>query len=85
MADLLVVDTGLCVRILAGGYVGFDAITHAYATVATGGFSNHDASFAYFDSLTIEVIAMVFMLAGGVNFPCIFCLAPTIAPWVFQG
>ena len=52
---------------LAGMSV-FDAITHAYATVATGGFSNHDASLAYFDSLTIEIIAMVFMLLGSVNF-----------------
>ncbi len=46
----------------------FDAIGHAYATVATGGFSTHDASIGYFDSASIEVIAVVFMLAGGVNF-----------------
>lgn len=46
----------------------FDAITHAYATVATGGFSTHDASLAYFNSVTIEFIAIVFMLAGSINF-----------------
>ncbi|HEC59106.1 hypothetical protein LCGC14_0670510 [marine sediment metagenome] len=46
----------------------FDAIGHAFTTVATGGFSTHDASLAYFNSPLIETIAIVFMLAGGVNF-----------------
>lgn len=46
----------------------FDALTHAYATVATGGFSTHDASIAFFDSVAVEAIAIVFMLTGGVNF-----------------
>ncbi|MBK1648233.1 TrkH family potassium uptake protein [Rhabdochromatium marinum] len=46
----------------------FDAIGHAFTTVATGGFSTHDASFSHFDSATIEVIAIVFMIIGGVNF-----------------
>jgi trk system potassium uptake protein len=44
----------------------FDGITHAFTTVSTGGFSNHDASFAYFDSAALEWIAIVAMaLAGG--------------------
>lgn len=46
----------------------FDAVGHAFATVATGGFSTHDASLGYYDSPIIESIAIVFMLAGGVNF-----------------
>ena len=46
----------------------FDAVGHAFTTVATGGFSTHDASIGYFDSQLIELIAIVFMLAGGVNF-----------------
>lgn len=52
----------------AAGMSVFDAITHAYATVATGGFSTHDASLAYFNSVTIEIIAIVFMIAGSINF-----------------
>jgi trk system potassium uptake protein TrkH len=36
--------------------------------VATGGFSTHDASIGYYNSPVIEMIAIVFMLAGGVNF-----------------
>lgn len=46
----------------------FDAVGHAFTTVATGGFSTHDASIGHFNSVSIEVIAIVFMLAGGVNF-----------------
>ncbi len=50
------------------GMTPFDAIGHAFATVAIGGFSTHDASMGYFDSTTIEMIAVVFMLLSGVNF-----------------
>jgi trk system potassium uptake protein TrkH len=50
------------------GMTLFDAVGHAFATVATGGFSTHDASIGWFDSPLIESIAIVFMLAGGVNF-----------------
>lgn len=50
------------------GMTVFDAIGHAMATVATGGFSTHDASFGYFDSVSIEVIAEVFMVLGAINF-----------------
>lgn len=46
----------------------FDAITHSFSTVATAGFSTHDASIGYFDNPLIEAIAIVFMFAGGVNF-----------------
>lgn len=50
------------------GMDAFNAIGHAFTTLATGGFSTHDASLGYYNSPTIEVIAIVFMLAGGVNF-----------------
>ncbi len=46
----------------------FDAICHAMATVATGGFSTHDASFAFFRSPPIECAAIVFMIAGALPF-----------------
>lgn len=50
------------------GMSPFDAIGHAFTTVATGGFSTHDDSLGHFNSPVIEMIAIVFMLAGGVNF-----------------
>lgn len=46
----------------------FDAIAHAMTTVATGGFSTHDASLGYFDSATIEMITVVFMLGSALPF-----------------
>lgn len=52
---------------LAGMNV-FDAICHAFSTVAIGGFSTHDASMAYFDSAAIETVAVVFMVLSGMSF-----------------
>jgi len=56
---------------LAYWYAGmgmFDALCHAFSTVAIGGFSTHDASLAWFDNQNINRIAMVFMFLAGVNF-----------------
>lgn len=50
------------------GMTPFDAIGHAFSTVAIGGFSTHDASMGYFNNTAIEMIAVVFMLLSGVNF-----------------
>ncbi|MEW8014806.1 MAG: TrkH family potassium uptake protein [Candidatus Sedimenticola endophacoides] len=52
----------------AAGMDLFDAIGHAFSTIAIGGFSTHDASMGYFDSTAIEMVAVVFMLIAGVNF-----------------
>jgi trk system potassium uptake protein TrkH len=46
----------------------FDAVGHSFSTVATAGFSTHDASIGHYDSPLIEAIAVTFMLVGAVNF-----------------
>lgn len=46
----------------------FDAIAHSFSTIAIGGFSTHDASIGYFDNQAIEMVAVVFMFLGAVNF-----------------
>ena len=46
----------------------FDAICHSFSTVAIGGFSTHDTSIGYFNSAAIEMVAIVFMFLGGINF-----------------
>ncbi len=46
----------------------FDAFAHSFSTVAIGGFSTHDASIGYFDSIAIEAIAVFFMFLAGINF-----------------
>ncbi|NNL85252.1 MAG: TrkH family potassium uptake protein [Myxococcales bacterium] len=45
----------------------FDAITHTFATVSTGGFSPHGDSIAHF-SAPVQLVMTVFMLAAGLNF-----------------
>ena len=52
----------------AAGMTWLDALIHSFTTISLGGYSSHDASFAYFNSALIETIAIVFMLAGGINF-----------------
>ena len=52
---------------LWAGMPGFDAITHSFSTVATGGMSNHDNSFADF-SPAVQWVATVFMLLGAMSF-----------------
>jgi len=50
------------------GMDSLDAMMHAFTTVALGGFSSHDSSFAYWNSPAIEVLAVAFMLAAGISF-----------------
>ena len=50
------------------GMSGFDAIAHAMTTVATAGYSTHDASFAAFGSAPLEWSASLFMVLGSVPF-----------------
>lgn len=50
----------------------FDAVNHAFATMATGGFSTKNASIAYFTSPAIHYIIIVFMFLAGVNFTLLY-------------
>lgn len=52
----------------------FDALNHAMATLATGGFSTKDASLAYFDSAYLDVVTTVFMFLAGISFTMHFRL-----------
>ena len=61
--------TVLCaVGYFLSGMSIFDAVSHSFSTVAIGGFSTHDGSIGYFNSATIETIAMIFMFLAGINF-----------------
>jgi trk system potassium uptake protein TrkH len=52
----------------AAGMSHFEAICHAFTTLATGGFSTRDASIAAFASPAVEWIVISFMTLAGVNF-----------------
>ena len=66
---VFILITALCAvcYLLAGMPFG-DAVIHSMTTVATGGFSTKDASISFFNSDTIEMIAIVFMLMGSIPF-----------------
>lgn len=66
---LIVLET---VALLILGMSFFDAITHSFATVATGGFSPRNTSIAFFNSPAIEMVIMVFMVLSGIHFALIF-------------
>lgn len=52
----------------------FDAVGHSFSTVATGGFSTHDESMAYFDSTLINMICAAFIFLGSVSFSLHFAV-----------
>lgn len=56
------------VLLMLGGLSFFDAICHAFATLATGGFSTHTASAGYFRSAYVETVIIIFMFLAGMNF-----------------
>ena len=51
-----------------GGMNSFDAVSHAMSTVAIGGFSTHNESIGYFNSLSIEIVCIIFMLLSAFSF-----------------
>jgi trk system potassium uptake protein TrkH len=52
---------------MALGMSTFDATVHAFTTIATGGFSNYDASFAVFSG-PLEYVAVIFMILAALPF-----------------
>ncbi len=69
LTGIYILFTVLCgVSYHMAGMSVLDAVIHGMTTVATGGLSSHDASIGFFDSASIEVIAMVFMILGSLPF-----------------
>lgn len=73
---LVIVYVGLTLAetmgLLMFGMNGFDAVTHAFATIATGGFSPKNMSIAHYQSLSMEIVVMVFMVLSGIHFGLLF-------------
>ena len=53
----------------------FDSVCHAFTTIATGGFSTHQASIGYYQSDYLEYICCLFMFLAGINFATYHFLA----------
>jgi trk system potassium uptake protein TrkH len=65
------------------GMTAFDAISHAFSTIAIGGFSTHDASMGYFNSNIILLISSLFMLISAVNFGLHFVAFSKRSPKIY--
>ena len=57
-----------------GGMTPLDAWLHMFSTMSLGGLSSHDASFAYFNSPTLEWVAIAFMTIACGNFSLYFLI-----------
>ena len=56
------------VLLMFGGMDLFDALTHTFGTLATGGFSPRNASVGAYDSGFIDWVITIFMIMAGLNF-----------------
>ncbi len=70
---IYIILTILCaIAYWLGDMNAFDAVCHAFTTIATGGFSTHQASIGYFQSSYIEYVCILFMILAGINFAIYF-------------
>ncbi|HID17933.1 TPA: TrkH family potassium uptake protein, partial [Candidatus Bathyarchaeota archaeon] len=70
MWKLYLLYTAICILtlIFLAKLDPFDAVTHAFTVLSTGGFSTKNASIGGFGSLEAEIILVFFMLVGATNF-----------------
>lgn len=62
----------------AAGMNGFEALNHALTTIATAGFSTHDASMGYYaDNHAILWVGTIFMFIGALPFSILILLIAT--------
>ncbi|MFZ5643133.1 MAG: TrkH family potassium uptake protein [Bacillota bacterium] len=64
----IVLTVVMIILLKLAGMNWFDSFIHTFGTVATGGFSSHNASIAAYDSVLIEGIIIFFMIICGINF-----------------
>ena len=55
----------------------FDAVNHSFSIAATGGFSTRNLSIASFDSVLIDVVALVFMAVAAIHFGLLYAVFAT--------
>ena len=73
---LVIVYVGLTFAEILGlllcGMNWFDAVTHSFATIATGGFSPKNASIGHYQNISVEMVIVVFMVLSGLHFGLLF-------------
>ena len=63
---LLTLVCGVTYKVFGMNY--FDSLTHSMTTIATGGFSNYNESIGFFNNVSIEISAMIFIILGSLPF-----------------
>jgi len=71
----LTLNALLTLLLLLQGLSLYDALCHAFGTIATGGFSTHNASVGYYRSPSVELTIVLFMLLGCTNFALLYFAA----------
>lgn len=75
---ILLIYTGIialgAVAYIIAGMTPFDAVNISMCAVSTAGFATHSESLAFWQSPAIEMITIVLMIAGGMNFLLLFLL-----------
>ncbi|WP_100657531.1 TrkH family potassium uptake protein [Alteromonas flava] len=71
----LALTTACTVAYWFAGMNLFDAVCHAFSTIAIGGFSTYDASLGYFNSPLVNIVCVVFLWIAALNFSLHFAAA----------
>lgn len=53
---------------IVAGMPIFDSVFHAFTTLSTGGFGMHNNSLLFYNSVWVEIAAMIIMLIGATNY-----------------
>ncbi len=70
----LILSAAEVVALLLAGMPLYDAVLHAFTTIATGGFNPKNASVGFYDSVAIETVIIVFMILSAVSFAVYYLL-----------
>jgi trk system potassium uptake protein TrkH len=62
------------ILLVVAGVSVYEAATTAFGTIATGGFSPRNTSIAAYQSVSVEMIVLVFMVVSGINFAFLYGL-----------
>ena len=68
----LILTIGCGISFWAVGMDWFDALNYSMTTTATGGFSIHNDSLAFFQDARIDYIAILFQFLAGINFTLLY-------------
>jgi len=72
------------ILLMFGGMDLFNALTHTFGTLATGGFSTMNASVGHFNSAFIDGVITLFMVLAGINFTLHFRLLTGNYKYLFR-